>query len=63
MGDAGEEAELANTNVSSGWFQLGFCKNVFISDLIFFHMMHCDANHSSYTAAVEDLYLVELELG
>jgi hypothetical protein len=63
MGDAGKEAELADTNVSFGWFQLGFCKNIFIFYLIFFHMMHCDSDHSSYTVAVEYLYFVELELG
>jgi hypothetical protein len=26
-------------------------------------MMHCYSDHSSYTVVVEDLYLVELELG
>ena len=61
MGDAGEEAELVDMNVSFGWFQLGFCKNVLIFYLIFFHMMHCYSDYSSHTAAVEYLYLVKLE--
>ena len=37
--------------------------NVIIFNLVFFYMVHRDANHLVDTAAVKDFYFVELDAG